>query len=63
MAGRGIGLEKDSFAAYCFDNLPISDLYEKLGNKPDAAELAQWDISKEQWLEQLQLAIKMIKKD
>ena len=53
----------ESFAQYCFDRFALRDLQHKVQQPPEAAELLKWQLTVEQWKQQILLAITMIEQD
>jgi rubrerythrin len=47
----------NTFAAACFDQNSIADLEAALINGPDSTDMLTWKLTKEEWIEQINLAL------
>lgn len=50
-------IPSNSFAAACFDQNTVAELEEALQGAADESDCKAWNITPEQWREQIQLAL------
>lgn len=50
-------LADNTFAAACYDNNSVQELTDALAGPADATDCETWNITPEQWREEIQLAL------
>lgn len=56
-------IELNTFAAACYDMNSIAELEQALIDGPDATDMKEWDLSEEEWREQVRQALAELKED
>lgn len=53
----------NTFAAACYDQNTIEDLEVALAGEPDQTDMAAWDLTADEWRDQIRLAIAALRED
>jgi len=56
-------IELNTFAAACYDMNSIAELEQALIDGPDATDMKEWNLSEEEWREQVEAALAELKED
>jgi len=56
-------IEMNTFAAACYDMNSIAELEQALIDGPDATDMKEWNLSEEEWREQVEAALAELKED
>ena len=56
-------IELNTFAAACYDMNSIAELEQALIDGPDATDMKEWNLSEEEWCEQVEAALAELKED
>ena len=56
-------IELNTFAAACYDMNSIAELEQALIDGPDSTDMKEWDLSEEEWREQVGQALAELKED
>lgn len=54
-------VEENTFAAACIDQNSLQELCKALEDGPDERDLREWGLTDNEWLEQVELSIKVLK--
>lgn len=56
-------IKSNSFAEACYNMSTIEELENALSEGPDAFDMANWNLTDEEWEHQIKAAIKELKED
>ncbi len=56
-------IKANTFAEECYNMNTIEELENALAEGPDACDMANWDLTEEEWEQQIKAAIKELKDD
>jgi hypothetical protein len=50
-------IHENTFAAACYGQNSVKDLEAALANGPDAGDMREWNLTAEEWIAQVKLAL------
>ena len=56
-------IQSNTFAEACYEMNSIEELKEALTRKPDTADMKQWNLTEDEYRENIELAIKALEED
>ena len=56
-------IAENTFAAACYNENSITDLETALAGVPDALDMAAWNLSVDEWRDQIEMAIAALRED
>jgi hypothetical protein len=61
MEDKMADIESNTFAEACFNMNTIAELEQALRDGPDATDMANWNITADEWKQQIELALSELK--
>ena len=56
-------IEGNTFAAACYDQNSIAELEQALKNGPDVTDMKTWNLTADEWRDEIELALQAKKED
>lgn len=58
-----MSIQENTFAEACYNQNSIEELEAALQGQANAADMKEWDLTEEQWREQISIALQELKED
>lgn len=56
-------VQENTFAEACYNQNSIEELEAAINQDPDETDMREWDLSGDEWREQIEIAIAALKED